>query len=124
MVTLKNLSKRMVVINLPHEMACSEERCFCGRMKVGVTELNKDTGEREVRALNKRLPGSLTLCAAGTEGSEIAGLPDKIARLPDVKRAKADGELAWELEEAAPTPAAPTVPQTPKSKAASAAVKE
>lgn len=97
-VTLKNNTRRMQVINLDHSVVCSEDDCRCTRQRTGIQAHDPRTGEKTVRAFNRRLPGSITLTAKGSDGDTVAGLPDGVARLPTVQLLKGRGELAIELE--------------------------
>lgn len=93
MIALQNLSRKMVVISLPHHTVCGEEHCHCTRRKVGVVDHDPKSGLKTVRALNRRLAGSITLMAKGTDGDKLAELPDGIARIPSVLRLERKGEL-------------------------------
>lgn len=86
-VKLQNHSRRMLVLNLPHEDVCSEEKCHCSRQLVGVQQHDAATGEKTVQAFKRRLAGALTLCAKGTDGDTVSDLPDGVLRAPDVRAA-------------------------------------
>ncbi len=75
----------MVTINLPHEVVCTEERCFCTRQVTGVTDHDPKTGAKTVRAVRRKLAGSITFTAFGHDGDTIADLPLGVARLPEVR---------------------------------------
>lgn len=104
MLTLKNLSKRTQVFNLPHEVACSETSCGCSRAKVGVTDLDPKTGEKVVRAVNKRIPASVTLQPKGHPGDTVDGLVDGAARVQEIVNAVRMGTLSTAIK-AEPTEA-------------------
>ncbi len=132
MITIRNLSKRTVVLNLAHEHACSPTVCTCGRQKVGVQEHDPKTGDRVVRKVNQRIPASVTLFPKGTRETvpgpvgddgkpgppvvmkldEARDLLDNVARLPLVKKHVDDGTLKVEPQPQAAEPAA--TPPTPK----------
>lgn len=97
MLTIKNLSKRTQVFNLPHEVACSETSCGCSRAKVGVTDLDPKTGEKKVRAVNKRIPASVTLQPKGHAGDEVGGLVDGASRVPEIVNAIRLGTLTTKI---------------------------
>lgn len=130
MLTIRNLTKRTVVLNLPHAEACSETQCTCSRVKVGVEDLDPITGERKVRAVNQRLGASVTLFPKGSRGQKGEELDrvdvlDTVRRVQDVISAERRGEIRVEEAakpkpvEPAPEPsAAPTKDATPtKTKA-------
>lgn len=74
----------MIVVNLPHDVVCSESRCYCSRQVTGVTDHDPATGAKTVRALHRKLAGSITLTAAGHDGDKLENLPLGVARLADV----------------------------------------
>lgn len=94
-VKLHNYSRRMLVLNLPHEAVCSEEKCYCSRQVVGVQQHEPVTGEKSVQAFKRRLASSLTLCAKGTDGDTVGDLPDGVLRAPDVRLAIKTGALRF-----------------------------
>lgn len=128
MITLKNLSKRTVIFNLPHAFACSETVCTCSRMKVGVTDHDKASGDRKVRAVNQRLAHSVTLLPRGSKADpkpvakgekastpapldQVSGLLDGVARVPEIVEAAARGEIEITRQPNAVAPeAAPAEP--------------
>lgn len=138
MLTIRNLSKRTVVLNLPHASACSETVCTCSRMKVGVEEHDPVSGARTVRAVNQRLGASVTLFPKGMRGAKgepldkADGLLDTVANTPDVIGAERRGEIAVEkmkpaevavVEKVKPAqePATPDAPAEVKSEPATPA---
>lgn len=87
-VKLKNLTKRMVTFNLPHDVVCTEQQCLCSRRVTGVQQHDPATGEKTVQAFKKRLADSVTLTAAGTEGDTVEGLPDGVFNVPEIRAAQ------------------------------------
>lgn len=81
-LTLINKSKSIQTINLPHHIV--PERATRG--VVGTLAHDPASGERHVRAHKKAISGSITLMAAGTDGSTVEGLPLSVASAPDTKR--------------------------------------
>ncbi len=89
-LTLINATRRMKVINLPHDAYCAAlGTCAC-------TEV----------ARGRRIAASLTLPA----GSTTPGLDDAVLRVPDVARDVRTGELLVRRE--APPPQPETEPRT------------
>lgn len=84
-VTLQNKTKRKVTLVLPHAKVCTEEDCQCRRQRVGVTSTHPVTGAKIVRALQRKLAGSVHIMAAGTGGDSVSGLPNGVAALRQVK---------------------------------------
>lgn len=129
MITLQNLTKRTVVLNLTHAYACSPTECTCDRMKVGVQEHDKITGDRRVRAQTQRVPASITLFPKGhrehkpvavadgespkvevVELDRVTDLLDNVQRLPEVKAMVDRGELKIIVQKPEPEAAAPPGP--------------
>ncbi len=112
MITLKNLTKRTVIFNLPHAVACSEDTCTCSRVKVGVVDHDKVSGDRTVRAVNQRLGHSVTLFPKGTTDAkgkpidEVSGLLDNVAQVSEVRQAKARFEIEIRRDAPVAAPAA------------------
>lgn len=92
-VILRNRTKKHYVFGLPHAKVCTEAQCLCTRQKVGVQDHNPATGEKTLRAVRQRLQGSVSLNAAGTDGSETEPLPNGAARLPEVRALVLAGAL-------------------------------
>lgn len=91
-VTLINTTRRMKVLNLPHEVYCAAlGRCACTRQP-----------GRDGRCI----PASLTLPAL----AEVSGLDGAVLKLPEVERALRSGELRLRYE----VPAQPEGPMTPR----------
>lgn len=98
MITIRNLTKRTVVLNLPHATACSPTECTCGKQKVGVQDHNPVTGDRVVRAVHQRIPASVTMFPKGTMDGDwpidrAYNLIDHVRRVPEVVNAVAAGDL-------------------------------
>jgi hypothetical protein len=92
-VTLQNRARSLVTFILPHHVACSETSCGCTRQVVGVTDIDKVSGKKTVRALKRKLAASITLMAAGHEGDTLEGLNDGVAMIPEVRAAEKAGSL-------------------------------
>jgi hypothetical protein len=101
-VTLKNKARAMKVFNLPHAIVCTEALCLCTRRVTGVQDVHRETGEKQMRALKKRLADSITFTAAGTEGDTIKELPDTVLQVPEIGAAIRRRELAIVTAQAAP----------------------
>jgi hypothetical protein len=82
--TLANKTKLPVILNLPHGVVPE-----LASMSVVGTLDHLTTGERPLRATKRAISGSLTLCAKGTDGDKIAGLPQSVLNAPEVIAAKA-----------------------------------
>lgn len=89
-VTLENTSGAIVVINLPHEIVCTDERCCCSVGVHGVQDHDPKTGQRLVVGGRKRIAGSVTLLPKGQEGSVAYDLPPSVILAPDVRSRSAD----------------------------------
>ncbi len=121
MLTIKNLTKRTVIFNLPHEDACSPTVCTCSRAKTGVVDHDKATGDRKVRAVNQRLAHAITLFPKGTKGDdgktpldERSNLLDGVGSVLAIQQAKARGEILVTFTANEAPPAAP-VEATPEA---------
>jgi hypothetical protein len=89
-IVIKNMERRMRVINLPHETFCKAAgKCSCTRETVTTVVHDSKTGERSPVSRVKRIPASLTIL--GLEARE--GLPDAVLEVPEVKRALRAGRL-------------------------------
>ena len=89
-VTIRNMERRMKVVNLPHESYCkSAGRCSCEKQTVTVVVQDPRTGERSPVSREKRIPSSLTLLSQETRKD----LPDAVLEVPEVKRALRAGRL-------------------------------
>ena len=86
-VTLESRVRRMQVFNLDHETYCQGPECCCSEMDLLVSDHNAVTGEKGVRPIRKRVPGSLTLLAL----DRLTGLPDVVVNVPEVREAIARG---------------------------------
>lgn len=87
MITLQNMTRRMMVFNLRHEAYCSDGDCACHQMPVALAAETK-TGARAFRQATKRIPAVLTILAQG-----IAVVKDTALKVPEVAKAVADGKL-------------------------------
>ena len=91
-LSLTNTTRRMKVVNLPHDVYCAAlGRCACTRQP------GRD---------GRSVPTSLTLPA----GAEVAGLDGAVRKLPEIDRAIRAGELRLRYE----APALPEEPPTPR----------
>ena len=89
-VTIRNMERRMKVINLPHESYCkSAGQCSCDKQTVTVVVQDPRTGERNLVSRDKRIPSSLTLLSQETRKD----LPEAVLEVPEVKRALRAGRL-------------------------------
>jgi hypothetical protein len=89
-IVIKNMERRMRIINLPHETYCKAAgRCACAKETVTTVVHDPKTGERSMVSRVKRIPSSLTIL--GLEARE--GLPDALLEIPEVKRALRAGRL-------------------------------
>ncbi len=98
-ITLTNATRRMKVINLPHDVYCAAaDRCACVPAKGG-----------------KPLPSALTLAS----GAPAEGLDEAVLRVPEVARDVRAGELRVRREAPAsePAPQADSNPDTRSRKA-------
>jgi hypothetical protein len=98
-ITLENRVRRMLVVNLPHDVFC-RCRCVCTETTVVVTAENPRTGDRAAMRVSKHLPSSMTWLAL----ERRAGLPSALLEVPDVKDAIARRHLR--LVEQTPDPIA------------------
>lgn len=113
-----------MIFNLAHETACSDTHCMCARQKHGVQEHDKTTGDRRVRAINKRVPASITLFpkghndtvdkrAIGAEKADyqqipldrVSGLIPTIRNVPEIAAALRKGEITITDDPAPEAPA-------------------
>lgn len=81
MVTLRNLTKRKITINLDHDVVCGSGKCGCQETTMRSRVLNPKTGESGTREIPLRLCGSVHLMPGGTSGQ----LPDSVKELDEVK---------------------------------------
>jgi hypothetical protein len=98
-VTLENRSPRRKIFHLTHDHACSGASCSCARVVVGVQDHNPKTGVKSLRALRRRLPGSITLLARGHEGAKVSGLPETILADAEVAKAIRAKQIAWAADD-------------------------
>lgn len=89
---------------------------------IGTNERDGKTGAVGRRKLIQRLPRAVTLCARGTPGDRIDGLPLEAQNAPDVVAAKARGDIEVlfadppeEKPAPAPAPQKPAAPNPPAS---------
>lgn len=68
---------------------------------VGTNERDGKTGAVGRRKKRLHLPQSITLCARGTEGDRVDGLPLSVASSPEVVAAKARGDIDVKVSTAA-----------------------
>ena len=86
-VTLESRVRRMQVFNLEHEAYCQGPECCCSEMAMLVSDHNPITGEKGLRPITKRVPGSLTLLAL----DRMTGLPDAVVNVSELREAIARG---------------------------------
>jgi len=84
-ITLINTTRRMQVINLPHDFYCATAgTCVCAQ---------------EAGRGGRRIPSSLTLPA----GSVTTGLDEALLHVPEIIRGLSTGELRVRREPCTPT---------------------
>lgn len=107
-VTLKNLTKRMLVFNLPREhVPEAAERARVARQ-------TNDADPRAVTTQTETVSGSVTLAAAGTPGSAVE-VPAAALRAPEVRKAlDAKPPLVAVAEKNDQAPGAPPAPEAKK----------
>ena len=74
----------MVTIELPHDICCTADECYCSRQTHGALEYGGPGGSKRVRGGRKRIPKSITLLAKGDPGGgdKAYGLPPSVVRAP------------------------------------------
>lgn len=105
-VILKNKSKRMQIFELPHDVVCEGEGdgCLCTDTTLVIPFLNKATGERGMKHIDKTLNDSVHIAV----GESSRPLPDSVVSVKSIKAAIGRKEI-----EATTAPAsAPTVTAT------------
>ena len=89
-IVIKNMERRMRVINLPHETFCKAAgKCSCARETVTTVVHDPRTGERSPASRVKRIPASMTILGLETREN----LPDAFLDVPEVKAALRAGRL-------------------------------
>ena len=83
---LKNNTKRMVVVTLPHDEVCGAE-CYCTPTSHLQGVHDRMTGDKGVREVSLRVPRSLHIPA----GKETEELPDAFANARQVRTALNNG---------------------------------
>lgn len=84
MITLTNKTRRIIVINLAHDIVCEGHgECLCSKALHRSLELNPKTGETGVRETERQLCASLHLLSGETSGP----LPESVQQLPEVQQA-------------------------------------
>ena len=100
MASLRNLTRRMLVMNLEHEVSCASGACGCKPMRVVVTDQSPVTGVRAQRVIEKQVCASLTLLPRELR----RGLPDSVLGCREVKAALRAGRVEV-VAELPPAPA-------------------
>lgn len=103
MVSLRNRTRRMLVMNLEHEVACASGACGCQPMRVVVTDRSPTTGVRAQRVIEKDVCASLTLLPREVR----RGLPDAVLGCREVKAALRAGRIEVVADVPASVPAVP-----------------
>jgi hypothetical protein len=107
-VTLKNLTKRMLVFNLPREHVPE------AATRARVARSANDADPRALTVRTETVSGSVTLAAAGTRGSE-AEVPASALRAPEVQKAlRASQPLVAVVEKKNAAAEAPPAPEVKK----------
>lgn len=88
-VTLKNISRRMINLNLDHPNAPRTRYTYYQR------SLDRRTGKAGIKRMHLSMPGSLIILAGRSKG----GLPGWVAEMPTVKRLVAQRMLAVTVAE-------------------------
>ena len=99
MVSLRNRTRRMLVMNLEHEAACSSGSCGCRPMRVVVTDQSATTGVRAQRVIEKQVCASLTLLPREVR----RGLAEAVLGCREVKAALRCGRVDVVAEPVPPT---------------------
>ena len=99
MVSLRNRTRRMLVLNLEHEVACASGSCGCRPMRVVVTDQSPVTGVRAQRVIEKQVCASLTLLPREVR----RGLADAVLGCREVKAALRGGRVDVVAEPVPPT---------------------
>ncbi len=89
MASLGNRTRRMLVMNLEHEVSCASGTCGCRPMRVVVTDQSPVTGVRAQRVIEKQVCASLTLLPRELR----RGLPDAALGCREVKVALRAGRI-------------------------------
>ena len=89
MASLRNRTRRMLVMNLEHEVSCASGVCGCKPMRVVVTDQSPVTGVRAQRVIEKQVCASLTLLPREVR----RGLPDAVLGCREVKAALRAGRV-------------------------------
>lgn len=82
MVTLRNRTKRIKIVNLTHATVCAGE-CLCEKTEFRSQTHDAKTGETGVRVLDRRLNASVHLLP----GEWSDPLPDAVLNVPQIKAA-------------------------------------
>lgn len=105
-----------IVIHLTHEVYCAAAGdCRCKRDPVLVEVFDEAKKKRVKSTQNKRLPHTITLSAAGTEGDSIEGLHPAVLKTEDGARFLAARQIKWVEMKPVEAPAE-AAPQPPTSK--------
>ena len=108
-VVLKNVSKKMQIHDLPHDVVCEGEGdgCLCTDDTIKVLVLNPETGGKSFRHVDKTINDSIHI-AVGEKSRE---LPDNVVKVRSIAAAiKANEIKAEKASTAAPAPAPAPAP--------------
>ncbi len=91
MIRVINVTKRMQVFNLPHNVMCSKDKCSCATHVHRQSSHNPKTGDVGYRDLERKLSGSAHILPG-----ESADLPDAAEKAPEIASAKSRGDVRIE----------------------------
>ena len=111
MASLRNRTRRMLVMNLEHEVSCASGTCGCRPMRVVVTDQSPVTGVRAQRVIEKQVCASLTLLPREVR----RGLTEAVLGCREVKAALRTGRIEV-VAELPPAPVPAPIP-APKKEA-------
>jgi hypothetical protein len=127
-ISLENRLRRILVVNLPHDVCCAQG-CACSKATIVVAAENPRTGDRVTQHVTRDAAASLTWLALERRDD----LPDHLLEVPEVKAALSCGHLRLAKQSAAPaqngtvasaTRATPTAPDVTASAVVTAMPKE
>jgi len=85
---LKNFTKRLFVVTLPHDEVCAEQ-CYCTNTQHLQSVHNPKTGDVGIRQVDMRVPVSLHVLVK----AETEELPEAFLNAQAIKSALANGYL-------------------------------
>lgn len=105
-VVLKNVSKKMQIHDLPHDVVCDgdDEGCLCADTTILSLVLNPEGGGKSFRHVDKTLSDSVHIAV----GEKSRALPDKVVNVRGIAAAIKAGEIKVEKD----APAKVRAPET------------